>query len=271
MPPAATPVPPPAPGAVPLAVLVDYDGTISVRDIGDVLMERYFPDAALAAATDAAFDRGEITSRDLVRWDMAVLPREPDLLRAAAAALEQDAAFPSFVAWVRSLRGTVEVVSDGLGFYVGSNLASLDASLADLPVATNGNLVDGPDGVSFPFANPLCDACGTCKRERVRVHRAAGWFVAVVGDGTTDRYAAHEADLTLAKGKLLAWASTTGHDAMPWRDFRDVRAALEAALADGLVPATADALAARRAVRPVPGDPPICGPEVWGPAALRTR
>jgi 2-hydroxy-3-keto-5-methylthiopentenyl-1-phosphate phosphatase len=271
MPPAATSVPPPAPGSVPLAVLVDYDGTISVRDIGDVLMERYFPDAALAAAMDAAYDRGEFTSRDLVRWDMDVLPRDPSLLRAAAAALEQDAAFPSFVAWVRSLRGTVEVVSDGLGFYIESNLAALDPALADLPVATNENPVDGPDGVSFPYANPSCDACGTCKRERVRAHRAAGWFVVLVGDGTTDRYAAHEADLTLAKGKLLAWAEATGHDASEWRDFDDVRRTLEAALADGRVPATANAFATWRAARPHPGQAPICGPEAWGPAALRQR
>ena len=178
-------------------------------------------------------------------------------------------AFPGFVGFVRSLGGLVEVVSDGLGFYIESNLVALDPALADLPVATNANRIDGPGSMSFPYANPLCDACGTCKRERVRLHRAAGRVVIMVGDGTTDRYAAHEADITFAKGKLLAWAAATGREVVPWHDFGDVRAWIAGALGDGRLPVRAAGVAAWRTGRPVPGEPPICGPEAWGAAAIR--
>ncbi len=261
MPPAATSIAPPTVGA-PLSVLVDYDGTISLRDVGDELMARHFPDAALAAARDAEFDAGTAGSRELMRWNMEVLPRDAGLLRRTAAGVPHDPAFPAFVRAMRALDAAVEVVSDGLGFYVEANLAAQDRSLADVPVATNANRVDGPDGLTFPYAHPTCRVCGTCKRERVRVHRAAGRVVVMVGDGTTDRYAAHEADITFAKGKLLAWARATDHAHIPWDDFSDVAAWIHGALADGRLPAVASAVPAWRAARAIPGQPPICGPEL---------
>ena len=32
---------------------------------------------------------------------------------------------------------------------------------------------EGGAGVSFPYGHPACFVCGTCKRERVRLHRDA--------------------------------------------------------------------------------------------------
>jgi hypothetical protein len=56
--------------------------------------------------------------------------------------------------------------------------------LDDVPIATNANaLRGGGAGVSFPYGHPVCHVCGTCKRERVRAHQAAGNVVVFVGDG----------------------------------------------------------------------------------------
>ena len=60
-----------------------------------------------------------------MKWDMDVLPRDAELLRREAAAMPQDEHFPSFVAAARARGARIEIVSDGLGFYVRSNLASL--------------------------------------------------------------------------------------------------------------------------------------------------
>ena len=104
---------------------------------------------------------------------MDVLPRDAELLRGEAAAMPQDTTFPAFVRAVRERGALVEVVSDGLGFYVRSNLAAL--GLSDVPVATNENTVaDGGAGMSFPYSHPECFVCGTCKRERVRLHHECG-------------------------------------------------------------------------------------------------
>ena len=94
------------------------------------------------------------------------------------------------MAAVRERGALVEVVSDGFGFYVASNLAAI--GVTDVFVATNENRVgEGGAGMSFPFGHPSCFVCGTCKRERVRLHQAAGRVVVFIGDGTSDRYGAH--------------------------------------------------------------------------------
>ena len=39
------PVPPLLPGQIPVAILVDYDGTIALNDVTDVIVARHFPGA----------------------------------------------------------------------------------------------------------------------------------------------------------------------------------------------------------------------------------
>jgi HAD superfamily phosphoserine phosphatase-like hydrolase len=251
-------------GGAPVSFLIDYDGTISLVDMGDELLARNFPDSALIAAKDADYGAGRIGSREVMLWDMAVLPRDAALLRSAAASLPQDETFTAFVAAVQAAGAALEIVSDGLGFYVESNLARLDPELASLPVATNENRVDGPDGMSFPYGHPACFVCGTCKRERVRAHQAGGRVVVFVGDGTSDRYAAHHADVVFAKGSLERWCREAGWRYHPWDRFSSIEAWATAAFANGELPGRAADLEAWHRANGRPARDFICGPEVWG-------
>ena len=253
------------PAGAPVSVLVDYDGTVSRWDVGTVLLaEHALVDAAVVAAKDADYDAGRAGSRELMQWDMDVLPRDGQLLRSVAAAVPQDETFVSFVAAVRAAGAALEIVSDGLGFYVASNLARLDPALAGLPVATNDTDVDGDGRLTFPYGHPACFVCGTCKRERVRAHEAGGRVVVFVGDGSSDRYAAHHADIVWAKDGLLRWGQATGRDFRAWERFTEIEAWFVEALADGGIPASAADLPAWRAThRPLRPDF-ICGPEAWG-------
>lgn len=260
---AGIPEPADATGA-PVSFLVDYDGTISRVDIGDELLARHYPDEAEIARKDAQYDAGEIGSRELMRWDMDVLPRDAELLRTEAAAMPQDEGFAAFVRAVRERGAVVEVVSDGLGFYVRSNLAAL--GVADVPVATNDNTVaNGGAGMSFPYGHPACFVCGTCKRERVRLHQAAGRVVVFIGDGMSDRYAAAHADVTFAIGALTRICAAEGWLFHEWRDFADVRAQVDAMFDDGRLPRSLADMAHWRATHAQPPRLFICGPEVWGP------
>jgi len=228
------------------------------------LLARHYPDRVEFERRDALYDAGEIGSRELMEWDMDVLPRDGDLLRREAAAMPQDEAFPGFVAAAKERGALVEVVSDGLGFYVASNLAAL--GVADVFVATNANRVEnGGEGMSFPFSHPTCFVCGTCKRERVRQHHCAGRVVVFIGDGTSDRFGAAHADLVFAKQSLARICSAEGWPFIEWGSFVDVSAEVERAFSDGRLPGTTDDMPRWRAEHGHGPRPFICGPEVWGP------
>jgi 2-hydroxy-3-keto-5-methylthiopentenyl-1-phosphate phosphatase len=198
-----------------------------------------------------------------MQWDMDVLPRDAALLEQEAAAMPQDPAFPDFVTAVRARGALVEVVSDGLGFYVKSNLAAL--GLGDVFVATNETIVGrGGEGMSFPFGHPSCFVCGTCKRERVRLHQASGSVVVFIGDGTSDRFAAAHADVVFAKGSLERICRAEGWPYHRWFDFADVLVHVDKMFHDGRLPAADADLPAWRADHALPPRPFICGPEVWG-------
>jgi 2-hydroxy-3-keto-5-methylthiopentenyl-1-phosphate phosphatase len=252
------------PDGVPVSFLVDYDGTIAIEDVGDVLIGRHVADQEEVGRIFRAQEEGLLGSRDVTRWDMGVLPGDAELLRREAAQVPQDEGFPAFVQAARAVGALVEVVSDGLGFYVASNLARLDPSLASLPVATNANLVRGPDGVSFPYGHATCLVCGTCKRERVQLHGVGGRVVVFIGDGASDRYAAHHADIVFAKSTLLAWGRATRRSFLPWTEFAEITEWLAGALLDGRLPTSSGDLARWRAANGTPDAGFICGPERWG-------
>ena len=251
-------------GRAPVSFLVDYDGTISLIDVGDELLRRHFADRAELARKDALYDAGRLGSRELMGWDMDVLPDDAELLSAEAAAMPQDDAFPAFVAAVRARGAQVEVVSDGLGFYVAPNLAALGAG--DVPVATNANtLRGGGAGMSFPFGHPTCFVCGTCKRERVRLHQAAGRVVVFVGEGTSDRFGAAHAEVVFARDALARICDAEGWPYLFWRRFDDLSAEVDRLFSDGRLPGSPADLPRWRAGHGRPPAPFICGPEVWGP------
>jgi 2,3-diketo-5-methylthio-1-phosphopentane phosphatase len=246
----------------PVSLLIDFDGTISLQDVGDALLRDLVADQAAVRRMDQLYHEGRKGSRELNAWDMDVLPRDPAALYAVVDALPLDDSFVDLVRVVQDSGAAIEVVSDGVGFHVERMLARL--GLHDLPVATNAAVLGrGGDGVTFPYGHPACLVCGTCKRERIRAHQRAGRAVVFVGDGPSDRYAAHHADVIFAKWSLAGWCREQGIAYEPWERLADVAAWFEAALADGRLPADADAFDAwASGVRPeVPTF--ICGPEIW--------
>jgi 2-hydroxy-3-keto-5-methylthiopentenyl-1-phosphate phosphatase len=237
------------PAGSPLVVLIDFDGTIARSDVSDEVMWRFATRDAWAPL-EAAYLAGEIGSRTLLTRQAALLDGETSRIADIGVGQELDPHFIAFAAFLRERQISIEVVSDGFGFFVGPALDRL--GLGDLPVFT-ARTSFRPDGVeiSFPDGHPACRVCGTCKRERILVHQRAGRHVVFVGDGFSDLYAAHHADTVFAKDLLAQICTDRGWPYRAWTDFADIQAALATILEAG-VPATA--------ARPF-----ICGPEVWPP------
>ncbi len=94
-------------------------------------------------------------------------------------------------------------------------------------------------GMSFPFSHPTCFVCGTCKRERVRLHQTpAVWSCSSATARATALRAAHS-DMVLGQGRAGAHLHRAEGwplprvDRLPRRERRD-RARLQRRPAAGL-------------------------------------
>lgn len=256
---AAPPVEPLAPGDVPLAILVDYDGTIALTDVSDTVMAEHVPGAWEEVA--ARYDEGLLGSRRLMEWEIELVRADGAALLETAARQPHDPGFVPFVRRAQAAGIPVEVVSDGFGFFIEPALRRL--GLPELPVITaRTTFAGGRATIDFPNGHPDCLVCGTCKRQRVLAHQAAGRAVVFIGDGESDRYAAGYADVVFAKRALVPICVTNGWPFQRWTEFSEIHAWLNETL-DAWRRDPASALLPRPVARPF-----LCGPEVWGPGRV---
>ncbi len=255
----APPVPPVEEGAPPLSILIDYDGTISLTDVTEVLLAEHVAGAVWEDA-EVDYDAGRMGSRRLMAWEVSLIDADPVTLDTTAAAQPHDPGFVRFVERARSAGIPIEIVSDGYGFFIQPALEAL--GVGDLPIVTARTTFSGRrPSIEFPNGHASCLVCGTCKRQRVLAHRAAGRRVVYIGDGESDRYAAGYSDVVFAKRSLERICLEAGWPFQRWTAFNEI----EAWLAGTLDAWRTDpgALAGLP-----PGAPPprgyFCGPELWG-------
>jgi 2,3-diketo-5-methylthio-1-phosphopentane phosphatase len=245
-------------GAPPLSILVDYDGTISLTDVSEELLAKYVE--GVWEEAEASYDAGRMGSRRLMSWEVSLIDADPEALHRTAAAQPHDPGFVDFLRNAQAASIPIEVVSDGYGFFIRTALEAL--GVGELPVVTARTVFRGRRAsIEFPNGHPTCLVCGTCKRERVLAHRAAGRRVVYIGDGESDRYAAGYSDIVFAKRSLERICIEAGWPYRRWTAFSEIDAWLNETLAAwGRDPSTLAPLTA--AAGPPRGY--FCGPEVWG-------
>jgi HAD superfamily phosphoserine phosphatase-like hydrolase len=237
----------------PLAILVDYDGTISLTDVTDQVMAEHVPGVWEEAA--ARYDAGLMGSRRLMAWEMSLVEADPEALLATAARQPHAPGFVPFVRRAQEAGIPIEIVSDGFGYFIQPALDAL--GVGELPVVTARTEFHGRrPTIEFPNGHPRCFVCGTCKRERVLAHRAAGRLVVFIGDGESDRYAAGYADIVFAKRSLERICLEAGWPFHRWTAFSEI----EAWLADTIEAWQADPTTLEAG----PERAFFCGPEAWG-------
>jgi 2-hydroxy-3-keto-5-methylthiopentenyl-1-phosphate phosphatase len=249
----APPVEPLAPGAAPLAILLDYDGTVAQTDVGDMVMAEHV--TAEWEPIVAAYDEGRIGSRRTMEAELDLLRATEGELMATAASQPHDPGVAPLVRRAEAAGIPVEIVSDGFGFYIPGAMASL--GLADVPILAASTSFEGDRArIAFPNGHPRCFVCGTCKRRRVLAHQAAGRAVVFVGDGESDRYAAGYADVVFAKRALVRICIEAGWPFQRWTEFAEI---------DAWLTSTLDAWRADPSTLAQPAARPFfCGPEAWG-------
>jgi len=203
----------------PLAVLSDFDGTITVEDVAEVLLARF------ATGEWEEIERlnraGVLGTRETMARQFAIVhaTREElsDCFRREA---RMDPAVPAFLRFCKARGIPFEVVSEGLDFYLDELMKVWGL---EVPVRTNRAVFeDGRIRIEYPNADPTCTLCGTCKLDRVFQMRVAGYRVVYIGDGDSDLCPAVEADEVFAKRRLAELCDAEGIAYHRFDSFSDV-------------------------------------------------
>jgi 2-hydroxy-3-keto-5-methylthiopentenyl-1-phosphate phosphatase len=202
----------------PLVVLTDFDFTISLEDVGDLVTLTLAPPSE---ETMLRLSRKEIGSR--IYWSESMARVKQAEGEALADQVGIDPHFAAFARWCEAEAIPLAVVSDGFWFYISRILGR--EGLGHLPVFCNE--MDEPDRLAWPHGNPACEVCGCCKALVARRVREAGARIIYVGDGISDLYAAAFADWVFAKGRLARHMAEHGSPFFPLGDFADVLRTLQ--------------------------------------------
>lgn len=184
-------------------ILCDFDGTVTVEDSVDSLLETFGRDGWQALEND--WRVGRINSHDCMAGQVELLDMDRAQLDAHLAQRAIDPAFPEFVRRMHAMGIHVEILSDGLDYAIRTILAR--NGLDWLPVTSNRlqPVAEREWRLEFPNASSKCRvASGTCKCVRVEQAQARRQQTLLIGDGASDFCVAEAADFVFAKGKLIA-------------------------------------------------------------------
>jgi len=191
-------------------VLCDFDGTISLHDLTDALLDRFARPGWQSLEED--WRAGRIGSRQCMAGQIALLDCSREELESFVGEAEIDPGFKAFAAALRVEGVPLRIVSDGLDHAIRSVL--MRHGISGVPVAASHlvQLAERRWQLAFPHGRDDCASAGaTCKCAfaEAALGRPAP-AVLMIGDGASDFCAAARADLTFARGELLAHCAERG-------------------------------------------------------------
>jgi 2,3-diketo-5-methylthio-1-phosphopentane phosphatase len=211
-------------------LFLDFDGTISERDVIDAILEKYADERWLVY--ESKWRAGQIGSRACLAAQMELVRatrRELDLL---VDSIELDEGLSDLLQFCARHQIPTHIVSDGFDYCINRLLSRITPGLIVRVCASHLE----PKGreqwhVTFPFFSSACaHGCATCKPAVMSLLNMKNAPSIFVGDGLSDRYAAAAADVVFAKKGLATYCSEEQLPYLPYETLSDVKAHLETGL-----------------------------------------
>jgi 2,3-diketo-5-methylthio-1-phosphopentane phosphatase len=209
-----------------LAVFCDFDGTISLRDVGYSVFHHFSNGKNEELLPD--WFSGKMTTRDCLIAEAEMVNASSEELYDFVDKIDIDPTFPGFVDLCDSNQVPLSILSDGLDFYIKHLLGK--NKLSHLKFVTNKAILeDNKIRIEFPHDNVECKSCGICKGEVIqnfRKNQNGEYKIIFIGDGYSDACAAKEADILFAKKDLVDYCNKNNIDYLSYDNFCDVQSHL---------------------------------------------
>ncbi len=228
-----------------LKVFVDFDGTVTRKDVGNEFFMKFGGDAC--GDLIAEYRRGGLSAKELFRREVEAIGKlDTEQALEFLHNQEIDRSFIQFVDFCRERGIEFHIVSDGLDFYIHEILGY--HGIEGVSVFSNKLTLreDGTAGINFPYDDAECTRCACCKRNIIVTSVADDDVVVYVGEGYSDRCPVRYADIVFAKDDLQRYCQEMNITYHMYGDFEDVTRRLEMILSGKRLKQRREAVMARR-------------------------
>jgi len=214
----------------PRAVLfLDFDGTITRRDVVDVILKTYADPRWLLY--EAAWRAGRMGSRDCLHAQMSLVRVTRQQLDSLLDSIVVDEGLVDLFEVCSVWEIPVHIISDGFDYCLNRILGRAlngHRSLISSVHASHLEVGTRPLRMQFPYFHESCrHGCATCKPEVMRLLNPTNAPAIFVGDGLSDRYAVESADLVFAKKELARYCRANSIAHTEYYDLVDVATHLQ--------------------------------------------
>src|SRR5712692_718268 len=212
-------------------VFLDFDGTITQRDVVDAILESFADPRWLEIEED--WKQGRIGSRECLAEQMRLVRATKDQVDALLDSIELDEGFEKLLETCAARGVATHIISDGFDYCIDRILArqslNLRARLNGARILSSHLEADRDRWlVDFPSFHQSCGhGCATCKPAMMSLLNRNGGPTIFVGDGLSDRYAATSADLVFAKDQLAAFCQARQVAHVRYNNLADVAEQLD--------------------------------------------
>lgn len=199
------------------AFVVDFDGTITKKDVGADIVES-LTDQSWRRFEDKWQDRkigcGEYTQ---IKWGS--MKYDDAHLKSYVSKFTINKGFDEFLTRIREKSCKMIIASDGYDVYIREILKE---KFYELNIICNEASYRDGWRLSFPNGDDKCNRCGNCKKNIVQKLKNDGYKVYYIGDGESDKCASLYADKIFAKDTLKKHCEEQNVEYHSFNDFHDI-------------------------------------------------
>lgn len=207
-------------------VLSDFDGTITTFDTNIRLFDKY-GDKELIREIRNRYYSDKVDIKTLANLQFSSLKMtEDEYLDYILGDVKLQSGFDTFYNSLKESNIPIAIVSGG---FVNGIKPFLEVhGYDDIPIHANKLVFNGRD-IKVKFYdeeylenNTDMETFIDCKVEILNEYRKKYERIVFIGDGSTDRYVASEADVLFAKDYLREYCIRNNIEYIPWEDFKDI-------------------------------------------------
>lgn len=204
-------------------VFVDFDGTITVKDVGHDFFENF----TFGKTSDvvAKYRRGEISAVECLQEECDIYndnPAPANMVEQFIDSQKLTNGFIEFEEFCRSNQIKLTILSAGFDFYIKPILEKYN--LVHLEIYNNPTLIR--DGQIIPdfiyYDKDRCWQCSNCKGLRISELTQPDEMSIFIGDGHSDSHGAEKADIVFAKSYLASYLESNNLSYFTYDNFFDI-------------------------------------------------